>query len=324
MSELEKYIIHFAITTLVIIAGSCVHISSQESAYSFLNIPTSTLRYGLGGINISAIEDDISSIDQNPGLLGPEIGMQLGLNYMRYIGESDFTGIKFGKSAGEHSAWAAGVQYFGYGEIQGADINGIPTHDFFPKDIMFTGTYAHDISQCWRGGISLKFIYSNYDSYSAMALATDIGVNYFDSEKDFSFSTVIANLGGQIKRFHERYNQLPVDVRIGASKRFGTLPVIWSLTTWNLTEWGKQDSNPLHHIVIGADLIPSEKFHIGMGYNHKTRSEMSTYRRNILSGFSLCAGLNVKNFGVGVAMAQPHTGATTIMLNLSTNLYEFQ
>lgn len=311
---------------LIVITSSREQTCSQEStsAYSFLDIPTSTLRYGLGGINISAIEDDINSIDQNPGLLGPEIGMQLGINYMRYVGESDFAGIKFGKSAGRHAAWAAGVQYFGYGEIKGADINGILTHDFSPKDMVISGTYSHDISERWRGGASLKFIYSNYDAYTAMAIATDIGVNYFCAETDFSFSTVVTNLGGQIKRFHERYNRLPIDVRIGASKRFGSLPIIWSLTAWNLTEWDNKDSKPFYHLVIGADLIPSDKFHLGMGYNPKTRSEMSTYRRNILSGFSLCAGVNVKNFGVGVAMSQPHTGATTIMLNLSTNLYEFQ
>ena len=58
----------------------------------FLNLPSSTLTYGLGGINITSIEDDINSIDQNPGLLGPEVEMQLGVNYMRYIGESNLPG----------------------------------------------------------------------------------------------------------------------------------------------------------------------------------------------------------------------------------------
>ena len=64
---------------------------AQDSspAYRFLEIPSSTLTYGLGGINITAIEDDINSIDQNPGLLGPEIDMQLGVNYMRYVGDSN-------------------------------------------------------------------------------------------------------------------------------------------------------------------------------------------------------------------------------------------
>ena len=50
---------------------------------------------------------------------------------------------------------------------------------------------------------------------------------------------------------------------------------------------------------------------------------MSTYSRNLLSGFSLAAGLNVKKFGFGVAFAQPHTGATTFMFNLTANINEF-
>lgn len=317
---------------------------SQESstAYNFLNLPSSTLTYGLGGINITAIEDDINSIDQNPGLLGPEVEMQLGVNYMRYIGESNFAGVKFGRSAGEHGAWMAGVQYFGYGTIKGADVNGVLTGDFSPKDMVLSATYSHDISDHWRGGATLKYIYSSYDSYTAMAIATDLGVNYYDPERNLSFSAVIANLGGQVKRFDTRYDRLPIDVRLGISKSFGTLPVIWSITAWNLTKWhlpfydngdgstgstpvikDKFGSNLMRHLVFAADFVPSEKFHIGIGYNYKTRTDMSTYKRSFLSGFSACAGLNVRNFGVGIALSQPHNGATTIMLNLSTKLYEF-
>ena len=49
---------------------------------------------------------------------------------------------------------------------------------------------------------------------------------------------------------------------------------------------------------------------------------MATYSRNMLSGFSLAAGINVRSFNIGVALAQPHTGATTFMLNLNCNLSE--
>lgn len=317
---------------------------AQDSspAYNFLNIPSSTLAYGLGGVNISAIEDDINSIDQNPGLLGPEIDMQLGINYMRYVGDSNFAGVKFGRRAGEHGAWALGIQYFGYGTIKGADINGILTGDFSPKDISVSGTYAHDISGNWRGGITIKFLHSSYESYSAIALATDLGVNYYDADNNLSFSAVVANLGGQLKRFNESYDRLPIDLRLGITKGLGTTPVNLSITAWNLTKWhlpyydngdglgsggsvvkDSFASNLFRHLIFGVDFVASEQFHIGLGYNYKTRTDMSTYKRSFLSGFSLCAGLNVKNFGVGVALSQPHTGATTIMLNLSTKLYEF-
>lgn len=333
------------LVSAVLLTGSVTAAWGQDSptAYNFLNIPTSTFAYGLGGINITAIEDNINSIDQNPGLLGPEIEMQLGVNYMRYIGESDFAGIKFGNRADAHSAWAAGIQYFGYGTIKGADINGILTGDFSPKDMVFSGTYARDISERWRGGATVKFIYSSYDSYTALALATDLGVNYYNPESNTSFSVVVANLGGQIKRFDEAYDRLPVDIRVGISKPLGSLPITWSITAWNLTKWhlpfydngdGTANSKPvikdsfgsnlMRHLVFAADFVPSEKFHIGIGYNYKTRTDMSTYKRSLLSGFSACAGITAKNFDIGVALAQPHNGASTIMLNLSTKLYEFR
>lgn len=330
------------LSLLTMIMSVNTNAQKSSNAYSFLDIPTSTLRYGLGGINISSIEDDINSIDQNPGLLGAEIDMQIGINYMRYIGDSNFAGVKFGRNAGQNSAWAAGIQYLGYGEFKGADSNGTQTGNFSPKDMIFSGTYARDISGYWRGGINLKFIYSSYDSYSAAAIATDLGVNYFNPESDLSFSAVVANLGGQVKRFQDNYDRLPIDIRLGLSKSFGTLPIVWSITAWNLTKWhlpyydngdGSEDDNPkvidnfgsnlFRHLVFGAVIIPSDKFHLGIGYNYKTRTDMSTYKRNFLSGFSTCLGLTIKNFAIGVALAQPHSGATTLMLNLSTNLYEF-
>jgi hypothetical protein len=40
----------------------------------------------------------------------------------------------------------------------------------------------------------------------------------------------------------------------------------------------------------------------------------------MLSGLSLAAGMNVSHFSFGVALAQPHSGATTFMLNLTYDL----
>lgn len=332
-------------TLIIILIATATALSAQDSSpsYNFLNIPSSTLSYGLGGVNISTVDDDINSIDQNPGLLGSEIGMQLGINYMRYVGVSNFAGVKFGMAAGEHGAWAMGIQYFGYGAIKGADINGNMTGEFSPKDVAINAMYAHDITDRWRGGVNLKYIYSTYDAYTAMALATDLGVNYYDPDHDLSFSFVAANLGGQIKRFNESYDRLPIDLRLGWTQSFGSLPIRWSVTAWNLTKWhlpyydagdGSTTSKPeikdsfssnlFRHLIFAADFVPSEKFHIGLGYNYKTRTDMSTYNRNFLSGFSICAGLKVSNFSLGVAYAQPHTGASTLMLNISTNLYEFR
>ena len=245
-------------------------------------------------------------------------------------------------AAGERSAWAVSVQYFDYGKMTSADVSGNITGTFSVKDICFGGTYSHDITDRLRGGISIKGIYSAYDEYSAFAVASDLGLNYFDPEKDLSLSFVVANLGGQVKRFNESYDRLPVDLRLGLTKMLANVPLRLSVTAWNLTRWNlpyyevgdgsagteekKKDSfgsNLMRHLVFAAEFVPSDKFYVGVGYNYKTRTDMSTYSRSFLSGFSLSAGLNVRRFGLGVAFAQPHSGATTLMFSITTRLAEF-
>ncbi len=335
----KRYIIIFII---VLQAVSTVEAQDGTTAYEFLNVSASSHVYALGGTNITTIDDDVNLIDQNPGLLGPEYEMQAGLNYMRYLGGSNFMGARFTAPAGDHAAWAVGIQYFGYGSIDGYDEQGNSTGaSFNPSDIAFSGTYAHDISDRWRGGITLKFVHSSYEIYKALAICADLGVNYYNPDKDFSFSVVLKNLGGQVKRFNENYDRLPWDIQVGFGKSLGTTPLRLSITAYNLNKWNlpyysvddgnvsgnleKHDKfmgNLFRHLIFGLEYVPSEKFYIALGYNYKTRTDMSTYARNFLSGFSAGAGLKVKAMGFGVAFAQPHVGGTTFMFNLTASVSE--
>lgn len=75
----------------------CAFGRDGNQSYSFLNITSSSKIYGLGGMNISLVDDDIMTTDQNPALLGQEMSGQLALNYMRYIGDSNFAGLRYGQ-----------------------------------------------------------------------------------------------------------------------------------------------------------------------------------------------------------------------------------
>lgn len=335
----KRYISIFIAVVLSVLASWG---QDGTTAYEFLGVSASSHVYALGGTNITVIDDDVNLIDQNPGLLGPEYEMQAGLNYMRYLGGSNFMGARFTAPAGERAAWAVGVQYFGYGSIDGYDEQGNATGaSFSPSDIAFSGTFAHDITDRWRGGITLKFIHSSYEIYKALAICADLGVNYYDPDRDLSFSVVLKNLGGQVKRFNENYDRLPWDIQVGFGKTLGTTPLRLSVTAYNLNKWSlpyystadgnasgeleehdKFMGNLFRHLVFGFEYVPSEKFYIALGYNYKTRTDMSTYARNFLSGFSAGAGLKVKAMGFGVAFAQPHVGGTTFMFNLTASVSE--
>lgn len=310
------------------------------TAYNYLNIPTSSHVYGLGGHNISIIDDDINLVEQNPALLGPEFDKQIGLNYMHYIGGSNFMGARFGSAIGNHNAWAVGIQYYGYGEFTAADIDGTITGTFNANDIAFSATYSHDINDRLRGGITMKALSSKYEDYSAFALCADLGINYFNPENEQSISLVLKNLGGQLTKFNEEYDRLPWDIQLGFSRFLNNSSIRISVTATHLTKWElpyyvREDenstssalieknsfgSNLFRHLTFAGEYVPSDKFYIGIGYNHKTRTDMSTYSRNFLSGFSAAAGIKTSSIGVGIALAQPHTGATTFMANFTMSL----
>lgn len=310
------------------------------SAYSFLEVPSSSHAFALGGTNITVIDDDINLMEQNPALLGSEIDMQVGFNYMHYLGASNFAGVRYGMAAGDRGAWSIGIQYLGYGTMSQTEADGSVVGTFSPQDVVFSGMYAHDFTDRLRGGINVKMIYSSYEQYTAFAMATDLGLNYYDPDHDMSLSLVLKNLGGQIKRFDNDYDRLPFDIQLGWMQRLGSSSFQLSITAWHLNKWNlpyydmedngseirvlKQSfmSNLFRHLVFGLQYAPSDKFYIALGYNYKTRTDMSTYNRNILSGFSIGAGLKVKSFALGVAYAQPHKSGSSIMLNLSTNLNE--
>lgn len=311
------------------------------NSYSFLEIPTSSHAYALGGSGIAIVDDDISLIDSNPALLGPEIGMQVGFNYMHYLGDSNFAGMKYGMAAGERGAWAGGLQYLGYGSAVATNPDGSIAGTFSMKDIVISGAYSHDFTDRLRGGIMLKMVASTYESYSAFAMAADIGISYYDDEKDLSLSLVLKNMGGQIKRFDTEYNRVPFDIQLGWMQRLGHSPFQLAITAWHLNRWSLPyythategdieteklkdsfGSNLLRHLIFGLQYSPSDKFYIALGYNNKVRTDMSTYKRNFLSGFSLGFGLKVKSFALGVSYAQPHKAGSSVMLNLSTNLQE--
>ena len=309
-----------------------------RNAYDFLNIPSSSYVMGMGGTNVSAIHSDLDLAEQNPALIGPENGKQIKLGYMHYFGNANFAGVRYGMDAGIHGAWALGVRYLNYGSFDGYESDGSFTGSFSAQDIVIEGTYSHDFTYRLRGGINVKMAYSSYEKYSAVALAADLGICYYDDEHDLSFGLVLKNMGGQLKRFEDTYDHLPFDVQFGVTKGLGKSFSI-SITANQLTRWRfpyyrhendndeiLQESgffrNLFRHLIFGIEYNPSDKFYIDLGYNYKTRSDMSSYQRNFLSGFSVGAGFNVRSFSVGVAYALPHKGASTILLNLGLDINE--
>ena len=207
--------------------------------------------------------------------------------------------------------------------------------EFKPLDFYLAGQYSHILSERWAGGVTAKFIYSHYGPYTSCALATDLGLNYYDEESDFSFSIAARNLGGQVKKFGNRHDRLPADLEIGISKSLGHAPVRISLTMVDLTRWTSKDyfttgdrvkggSIFMNHFVLGAEYLIGEKFYIAMGYNFRRAYEMTAAGSSHAAGLSFGGGVNLKRLKFGIAYAKYHVSAPSLSFTIAYNFQKEQ
>lgn len=302
-----------------------------KTSFDYLLLPVSNRSAALGGNNVSLIENDALLVFNNPGLLGNEMNLNLSASYLSYIADVGMGNVIFTKSMGERSAWGVGVNYVHFGKMIETDeldnING----ELNATDICGNIFVARDLTEKLRGGITAKFLYSNYYHNTAIGLGVDLGLSYYDSDKNFSIGLAGKNLGRQIKSYEEELAALPWDIQFGFTKKLNHAPIRISTTAIYLKQWQfdhiykKEEAfflTLLKHFVIGVDLIPSDNFWIGFGYNIKRGSDMYLKEGNKLGGFSIGAGLKVKYFSFGCSIGKYHTSATSFMLNISTSFAE--
>lgn len=318
----------------VLCSGVSVFSQQTKGVFDFLRLPVSSRVNALGGENVSLIERDASLLFHNPAFLGPEMDMDFHLGYVSYLGGINAGSVAFAKSLGERSAWGVGVQYVDYGSIEETSIDNVFLGKISAKDMCVNGFFSRDLSDAWRGGVTAKVIYSSFEEYSAVGLAVDLGLSYYDKERQQAWGLAIKNLGRQVKSYHETREELPWDVQIGLSQKLSHAPFRISVTALHLTQWefeplregeNKKDSffkTLFKHFVFGADLLLSDNFWLGVGYNPKLGSDMNLETGNKLGGFSGGGGIRVKAFDIGFSVSKYHPGATSFQLNVAMALSE--
>ncbi|MDH6313954.1 long-subunit fatty acid transport protein [Parabacteroides sp. PFB2-10] len=331
---MKKYIIILFCFLLSIRANA----QNGDEVFGFLRYPSSARINALGGTSVALVERDPSLVFHNPGLLGGEMDGMINLNYMNYISDINVGSAIYAKAHKERGAWAIGASYIHYGNFTEASRENITGGSVSANDINLQGVYAYDLSDRWRGGLSLKFLYSAFAEYTSIGLAVDAGLTYYHSEKEFSFGFALKNIGAQLKAYEEERHSLPWDIQLGITKKLANAPFRFSVTGQYLNRWkfnytdqtieGDREDNfgktLFKHLVFGVDFIPSENFWVGVGYNPKRGMDMKLESGNTLGGFSAGAGVKVSYFDVGVSVAQYHPSAMALMISISTTLSDFR
>lgn len=301
-----------------------------HSAFSFLQLPSSSHASALGGDNVSVVEDDLGLAVHNPALLTNVSGRTLGLNYMSYLQRTNVVGAGYAMEIGERSMLGFQVQYLDFGSMKNTDAEGNVIGNFSAKDMVMMTTYSFDFTDRLAGGVSAKFIYSNYEQVYSLALGVDLGLNYYNPDAMLSASLVARNLGGQVKTFDGVHESLPFNLIVGLTKELEHAPIRLSLTLTDLDKWQATDFYNssddswkdilLKHFIVGADILPTSSTYVSVGYNFLLRSELKGSDRHSLEGFFVGAGLNVSRIKVGVSYGNYHVAASSLMMNFAIGI----
>ncbi len=292
----------------------------SQTGYNFLRLPVSAHAAALGSDNISIIEDDPSLMFHNPALLSSVSDKSLNLNYMNYMEGANAASASFSKIVKEKATIGVMAQFLDYGKMKEVDEHNVQTGEFSAKDIAIAGALSYQLGTNIVGGITARLITSYIGDYNAFAMGVDLGVNYYDPEKEWSVSATVKNLGGELDAFEEEYNKLPLDLQIGASKRLIGSPLRLSATLVDMNHLNKKF---IHHLVAGADVILSPQIYLAVGYNFRRASEMEIVSNDEErgsshgAGLSLGGGIQLDRFKLNVAYGKYHVSSHSLLISAS-------
>ncbi len=313
-----------------------------ENTYEFLQLPNSARIAGIGGVNVSLTDEDLSFSYHNPALLSDTLDNFLTLNYVNYLTDLNYGYVAYAKDFGKFGTFSAGMFYLDYGSFDHTDVNGNVLGDFTAKEFALNLMWSYQLNDYFRVGANLKPVYSVMETYKSFGLALDLGAQFESINKLTTVGVAFKNMGGQLKRYTPHNpEKMPFEIMLGVSQRLAHAPFRVSATYRHLQQFklgydepstnfgGTEMESPnfgqvlLRHFVFGLEFIPSEHFYLMGGINAQRRAEMAIDGKGGLVGFTWGAGVKVLKFNISYGSAHYHLAGRTNFFSISTSLNRF-
>lgn len=283
----------FVIITVSIVFKNSM--GQDNPTYDFLNIDPSSRASALAGA-FETYTDDPNVVFFNPAGISTVTKKETSACFGKYLLDINFGAVSYAQKYKDLGWLGAGVKYINYGTFDYTDENGVTSGTFSASDIMVSVGYSNLMYDVINYGVNVKYIYSTIASYSSLALAFDFGFLYMVPHQDLNIALSINNVGQQLTSYVTTKERVPLDVRIGVSKKLEHLPLRLSLSFSNLNNSQIKflDIQRLKYFAIGGEFYPSDEVTARIGYNNQERQDLKTGDYIGIAGFS--AGLGIKFF----------------------------
>jgi hypothetical protein len=288
--------------------------TAGKTGFEFLRTEISARQTGMGGAFI-AVDGDVYGLSCNPASLAALRMREAAFSYVDYFMDFQlgFVGysspLKFGGTLG------ASLSYANYGEFQWTNDNGESTGSSTPTDILFTAAFADWLSKFVRYGVSVKYIHSSIQKYTADAVAVNAGLIYCIPAQQMTLGFALLNAGRGIHGYMGTIEKVPTSVRAGFTKKLAHLPLMLSIDASKFIY--KSDSAV--YWVIGGEFTVSNHLLLRFGYNSRGSEEKMDSAGNRLSGVSFGLGVQVRNFRIDYSLSNYGALGTVNMFGVTTD-----
>jgi len=279
-------------SALFIISGS-VFSQTEIPAFDFLRVDPSAKASSLAGA-FDTYTDDPNAMFYNPASLSTITKSKVSAGFGKYLLDINFGALSYAMKYKDIGWFGIGIKYFDYGSFERADENLVSTGETFAaNDLMLSVGYGNYIYEEINYGITLKYIYSGIAEYKSSAVALDFGLLYMVPGPQIGLSLAVNNLGAQVKSYIDTKEKLPLDVRVGFSKRLEHTPVRLNVTFAKLTENREKLIQHLKSFSIGAEFIFSDNVSARLGYDNESRQDLKLGTSLGIAGFSTGLGIRM-------------------------------
>lgn len=269
-----------------------ISFAQERPAYDFLKVEPSARASALAGA-FETYTNDPNIIFFNPAGLSTIEGKKVSASFGKHLLDINFGTAAFNMEFKDIGWFGIGVKYFNYGTFDYMDENGTATGGTFSaNDLMVSLGYSNYLYDEVNYGINVKYIYSGIAEYNSHAVGFDFGLLYMIPSEQMNIALSVNNIGTQVKSYIDTKEKLPLDVRVGISKKLEHLPLNLSVSFNNLSE--KKDKIVQHFksFSIGGEFTFSENVLFRIGYNNERRQDLKLGTSLGIAGFSAGLGIN--------------------------------
>ena len=110
---------------------------------------------------------------------------QLSLNFVDYFSDINFVSAAYSFPFRDFGSIIVSVKSIDYGEFTETDYTSQSLGSFGANEQIISIGLGKELSERWSVGASVKTLFSNFQDYKSIALASDLAIAYKKEDKNF-------------------------------------------------------------------------------------------------------------------------------------------